>query len=269
MGLTVKFGYYGVDMSDWDLDLSELPYADVTSCNSTTIKGYVGSYNVTIKGTDFTFSNSGITGGTVQGLSETYGGSIVASVTGLKLSVQTVLDLVEKGSVSQAIKVYKAQFAGDDLVSGSKYADVLVGYDGNDRLVGNAGDDVIHGGKGNDTITGGLGADHLYGEAGKDTFVFTAVTQSKANSFDTIFDFSGKTGDRIDLSAIDADTKTKGNQDFEFIGSKKFSGDAGELRVVKEKSDTYIYGDVNGDKVADLVIHLDDAMVLTKGFFLL
>lgn len=267
MGINVKFGYYGIDMTDWDLDLDDLPYAEITSYNSTTISGYVGGYKVVVKGSGFTYSSDGITGGTIKSIAETYGGSMVFSVTGLNLSVKKIADIAEKGSLSALVKLYKDQFKGDDTVSGSKYSDVLVAYDGNDKISGGAGNDTIYGGKGNDRIVGGLGADDLYGESGKDTFVFTSVTQSNSKNTDTIFDFNGKAGDKIDLSGIDANSLSGGNQSFDWIGSKKFSGDAGELRVVREKSDTYIYGDTNGDKVADLVIHLDDPMVLSKGYF--
>lgn len=269
MGISASFDGYRIDMSNWDFDLTDLPKLQVTSFSSTTIKGHLGDYDLTIKGTGFAFGNTGISGGTVQSLTEDHGDGAIASVTGLNLSVKTVLDLVQNGNASQIAEFYKAQFSGDDQVSGSQFADVLVAYNGNDRLAGNAGNDRIYGGQGNDRIAGGIGADHLYGEAGKDTFVFTSVTESKASSYDTIFDFDYRAGERIDLSAIDADTKAAGNQAFEFIGSAEFSGDAGELRFVKEKSITSIYGDINGDKVPDLVIHVVDAMDMTGDYFLL
>ena len=86
---------------------------------------------------------------------------------------------------------------------------------------------------------------------------------------DTIFDFSGTGGDRIDLSAIDANTAASGNQAFNYIGNAAFTGKAGELRTVKSASDTYVYGDVNGDGKADFAVHLDDAISLHKGYFVL
>ena len=269
MSVSVKFGYYGIDMTDWNFDIDGLPYAEITSYNSTTIKGYAGDYDVVIKGAGFKYSGGGISAGTIKSISETYHGETVASVTGLNLSVKTIIDLVDHGTMTQVLKTVKAQFAGADTISGSKWADVLVAYDGNDTFNGNGGNDEIHGGKGNDRIAGGIGADKLFGEDGKDTFIFKSVTESKAIEFDTIFDFNGKLGDRIDVHAIDADVANVGNQDFDWIGSKAFSGHSGELRVVKGASDTYIYGDTNGDKLADLVIHLDDPLVLSKGYFLL
>lgn len=139
-----------------------------------------------------------------------------------------------------------------------------------DTLLGNSENNTLRGNGGSDKITGMRGADDLYGGSGKDLFVFTSTKDStvKANGRDTIFDFSKKQGDKIDLREIDANTKKSGDQAFEFVGSKSFTGDPGELRYSKSKSDTYVYGDVNGDKKADIAIHLDDALSLAKGDFL-
>ncbi|MCV3738454.1 hypothetical protein OCK02_19795 [Rhizobium sp. TRM96647] len=141
----------------------------------------------------------------------------------------------------------------------------------NDVLTGNSASNTLRGNGGNDTITGMKGADALYGGKGRDVFVFESISDSKPGSSgrDTIFDFSKSQRDKLDLSAIDANTKKSGDQAFEFVGSKKFSGDPGELRVSKSKSDTYVYADVNGDKKADFGIHLDDALSLSKGDFIL
>lgn len=75
--------------------------------------------------------------------------------------------------------------------------------------------------------------------------------------------------DMIDLSAIDASTLATGNQAFSFVGTAAFKGVAGELRFDKLASDTYIYADVNGDKVTDLKIRLEEPVTLTKDYFIL
>ncbi len=137
------------------------------------------------------------------------------------------------------------------------------------KLIGNTGNNVLDGRAGEDTLTGGRGADSLYGGAGKDVFVFLTTTDSTvaASGRDTIFDFTK--GDRIDLRPIDANLKIAADQAFSFIGTEKFHKKAGELRYDKALSDTYIYGDTDGDGLADFAIHLDDPLVLTKGDFLL
>ncbi len=140
-----------------------------------------------------------------------------------------------------------------------------------DNLVGAGGNDYLYGGSDNDKLTGGMGADDLWGGSGADTFIFKSIKETTVSGVgrDTIFDFSTRQKDKIDLSAIDANTTKGGNQAFSFIGTKAFGGKAGELRYEKAKSDTYIHGDVNGDKIADFTIHLDDRVSLSKGYFIL
>lgn len=140
-----------------------------------------------------------------------------------------------------------------------------------DVLTGSSANNIIRGNGGNDRITGLRGADDLYGGSGADVFVFGSTSDSTTRAFarDTIFDFSRAQRDKMDVRAIDANAKMAGNQAFEFIGQKAFTGDPGELRYQRTASDTYIYADVNGDKKADLAIHLDDAISLLKGDFIL
>ena len=161
--------------------------------------------------------------------------------------------------------------SGGDTYTGTRFSDRITGNGGNDVLLGAKGNDRILGSAGNDKLTGGAGADDLWGGAGADTFIFTSVSDSKVSSAgrDSIFDFSLKEKDKISLSAIDANTLKGGNQAFTFVGTKAFSGHAGELRYDKKASDTYVYGDVNGDKVADFAIHLDDPIALTRSYFIL
>ncbi|PYE43631.1 putative secreted protein (type I secretion substrate) [Rhizobium sp. PP-F2F-G20b] len=271
MGVTIRVGGdYSLDMTDYDLDLSSMGNVYISSYNKTTISGYVGSLKVVINGKGFSYSDDGLVGGTVTGFTEKYGSSLYASVSGLNLSVKTIIKLAESGSENAIKSAVKTALAGADDIYGSNSSDVLFGYSGNDTISGNRGNDRLIGGAGNDKLIGGIGADALLGEGGKDTFVYKTVNESSAQlGVDTIFDFSGAGGDRIDLSGIDANTKTAKNDGFSFIGSKAFSGTAGELRVEKQASDTYVYGDTNGDKVADFQLHFDDPIVMSKGFFIL
>jgi RTX calcium-binding nonapeptide repeat (4 copies) len=101
-----------------------------------------------------------------------------------------------------------------DTLSGLGGKDTLIGGGGNDTLIGGVGGDQLTGGAGKDSLTGGGGADSLTGGAGADSFVFKALTDSRAASFDTITDFSASSGDRINLSAIDANSTSAKNQSF-------------------------------------------------------
>jgi Ca2+-binding RTX toxin-like protein len=86
---------------------------------------------------------------------------------------------------------YAGDAAGDVLIeieclSGSSYADILVGNDGINFINGNFGDDwifglggvdVLHGGDGNDHIWGGAARDYIYGDAGFDYVRYDDATE--------------------------------------------------------------------------------------------
>ena len=119
-------------------------------------------------------------------------------------------------------------------------------------IVGNAAANVIIGGGGGDTLTGGGAADR---------FKYLALSDSAPGVADLITDFSGKkAGDLIDVSAIDANVSTIADDAFKFVN--KFSGHAGEIysSFDKQAGVTNIYADVNGDRLADMIIQLSGAV---------
>ena len=134
---------------------------------------------------------------------------------------------------------------------------------------GGAGRDQLVGDAGNDTLTGNAGLDRLTGGLGADRFVFLSRADSTlaATGRDVITDFNRAQGDKIVLTAIDANTRVAGNQAFDFIGTAAFSGQAGELRVQASGAGRLITGDANGDGVADFAIYLDDPLAVNAGFF--
>ncbi|MDD2885847.1 MAG: type I secretion C-terminal target domain-containing protein, partial [Dechloromonas sp.] len=78
------------------------------------------------------------------------------------------------------------------------------------------GNDTLDGGAGIDTMVGGDGRDSLTGGLGNDIFDFNFLSEmglvTDSNTWDVITDFS--TGDRIDLSSLDANTSnTAGSND--------------------------------------------------------
>ncbi|KQT31365.1 hypothetical protein ASG29_15585 [Sphingomonas sp. Leaf412] len=148
--------------------------------------------------------------------------------------------------------------AGNDWLDGGNGNDNLLGGDGNDTLAGGAGADVLEGGAGQDTMTGGIGAD---------IFRFRSADVA-AGGFDVITDFARGT-DKIDLSPIDARIATTTNDAFAFIGTAAFTKKAGELRFDKVGVDSFVYGDVNGDGIADFSIVLKGVGALAASDFTL
>lgn len=133
--------------------------------------------------------------------------------------------------------------AGDDRLMGGSVEDTISGGDGKDRLFGKDGDDAL---------TGGLGSDDLTGAGGADTFVFLTTNDSKVGKEDLIRDLQKI--DIIDLSAIDADTGTGGDQAFHLVGA--FTSHAGEavLSYDSGTNQTSLMLDVDGDGSSDSTI---------------
>lgn len=146
--------------------------------------------------------------------------------------------------------------SGNNVIRGADGNDQILGNDGNDTLFGDAGADILRGGNGDDILNGGLGSDQLQGGTGADIFRFTDIKDLGLTgaTTDRVLDFSSAQGDRIDLTTIDANANLAGNQAFTFIGAAAFSGTAGELRVQASGTNQLVYGDVNGDGVADFLI---------------
>jgi len=178
----------------------------------------------------------------------------VLTVSGFYLGVADVLNF--NGS---------AETDGRFAVEGGAAADVLRGGAMNDRITGGDGNDKLYGNDGVDILTGGLGADVLYGGLGDDRFVLTDIADSTVAASDTIADWN--VGDRINLSAIDANTGVAGDQAFTFIGSAAFSA-AGQLQVTSGAV-TFVRGDIDGDGAADFAIKLSGPQTLAAGSFIL
>jgi subtilisin family serine protease len=141
--------------------------------------------------------------------------------------------------------------SGNDSLSGMAGNDRLVGLAGNDTLSGLTGNDMLDGGTGNDLLIGGVGRDIITGGGGADVFRFLTLADSAVGSSrDMIFDFSRAEGDRIDLAAIDANSRIAGDQAFAFIGGAGFGRVAGQLRF----AGGVLQADINGDARADMEI---------------
>ena len=175
-------------------------------------------------------------------------------------------------SSTQALSVSVADVLDNETLIGTSAADQLTGGSGNDTIVGAGGNDVLSGLGGADVLEGGMGRDTLSGGLGADRFEFNSTSESTLAASDLILDFNRAEGDRIVLTDIDASTRMGGNQMFQFIGSSMFTPgnpSVGQLRAFQQGGDTYIAGDVNGDRVADFQIVIDGLVTLTSGEFML
>jgi Ca2+-binding RTX toxin-like protein len=133
----------------------------------------------------------------------------------------------------------------------------VVGTDFNDFLTGNEQVNGLTGGDGNDTLRGGAGVDVIRGGANADTFVLLSIQDAPVlgASAEYYSDFSEAEGDRIDLSAIDANVNVAGDQAFTAIGTAAFGNVAGQLRFNTKVN--VLEGDVDGNGIADFHVRLD------------
>ena len=181
------------------------------------------------------------------------------------------VDLVQT-SVSYTISdadVENLTLTGTAAINGTGNGSVntLTGNSGNNTLDGGSGADSINGGGGNDTLIGGAGRDVLRGSIGVDKYVYSSVADSRVGSTvrDVITDYQGSAGERINLFAIDAYTKTTGNQAFTYIGSNAFTGTKGEVRFLGG----VLQMNTGTNKTADMEIALSGVTTFSSTFLVL
>jgi Ca2+-binding RTX toxin-like protein len=177
------------------------------------------------------------------------------------------LDKVEHGFLLGAHSAIGADVGGDQII-------------GFENVIGGSAGDTMFGSSAANALKGGGGADHLYGLGGRDvleggtgadTFHFLTLTDSgkAASNRDLITDFSGTAddGDKIDLTAIDANGSVAGDPGFTFIGTDHFNKTRGQLRQSFGDGNTIVSGDVNGDGKADFSIVLTGHLLLSATDF--
>ncbi|WFU66861.1 MULTISPECIES: calcium-binding protein [Bradyrhizobium] len=163
-------------------------------------------------------------------------------------------------AAGQEIEVFTATGTNNITLTGNEFGQTINGNIGNNTLNGGGGADTLLGGIGADILNGGAGKDTMTGGAGLDRMVISSLTDSGVAfaSRDVINTFAH--GDKIDLSAIDANTHVAGNQAFTFVAN--FTGVAGQLQWdLTNISSTgvkgyLVQGDANGDGVADFSLQI-------------
>lgn len=226
--------------------------------NSGLIEGAIGitRFGIDAVGETIVVENTG----TIRGTTASYG--LYSSEGGAARDL-----LTNSGKMIGKVEL----FGGNDLYDGraGMIKGGVFGGEGNDRLSGGKENNNLYGDGGNDKLLGGAGGDKLTGGANADFFIFNSRSESgmAAADRDTILDFKHAQHDIIDLHQIDASTKTVGNNGFHFIGQDDFNHQAGELRFAKTASNTYVYGDTNGDGQADFAIRLVGTVNFAAGDF--
>lgn len=206
----------------------------------------------------FTYTNGQLSGGTVTGFSETYGGVQAMNVAGISIPIADLANLVSASNYDGIINSifggvdqlngsplpdylngaggadtidggdgadYLDGGAGDDSIRGSGGDDFIRGLDDNDTIDGGAGDDDVNGNQGSDVVRGGDGADSVRGGQGNDDVYGDAGNDPHVN---------GNIGDDHVFGGAGNDTVFGGQ------GSDTISGDDG---------DDWLSGDLGNDRL--------------------
>jgi Ca2+-binding RTX toxin-like protein len=140
------------------------------------------------------------------------------------------------------------------------------GNAGANRLTGNNGANFISGGGGDDTLRGNFGADTLSGGDGADTFLYIGVNESGPSAKDSITDFLSGV-DRLDFSAIDADTTQAGDQAFGLDSDGMLA--TGEIRLTQQGGNLLLEANNDADAAVETAIVLLGVASLAAGDFVL
>lgn len=151
---------------------------------------------------------------------------------------------------------------GADIIYGLGGVDYLGGGAGNDRIYGGDGNDGLGGDDGSDTIFGGMGADFMTGDADgqMDVFVYQSAAEGPYDPYLINVDFiiGWDAVDRVDVSAIDANSLVEGVQHFNVVhgdapshpepGTLYYSGDPAGWGWI------FIEGYTDADNVPDFFL---------------
>ena len=137
-------------------------------------------------------------------------------------------------------------------------------------ISGTAGANTLRGLGGNDTFQGAKGADTVIGGGGDDVFKYAGVAASTPGSRDRIragdgaaaFEGAGQADDdKFDLSGIDANRTTGGNDAFSFGGMG-----LGRVWATASGSSTLIRANVDNDAAPEFELLIEDGTVLATAY---
>ncbi len=178
-------------------------------------------------------------------------------ITGLPSPVDGAAEAIGQGIDNLALIENVTGSSVGDTLKGDGIANTLSGLAGNDTLNGRGGADILIGGKGQDRLVGG---------AGNDTFVFTAVSDLSATQTATDIVVGFASGDKFDLSLIDADPASAVSA-FTFQ-TTPLTG-AAQVTFIQSGGDTIILGSTDADSPAEFRIVVKGLFTLTAGDFVL
>ena len=283
-------GLHGFDVTTIDIvDLFDYDKATITSTSakfSDNAKNYTEFLGSGFKYTkDASGAISDVTAGTVTDVNVVIKNIHVFTISGANLSAAKLFDFyVDEDDVGALNYI----LAGNDKISGTNFADYLLGGGGSDTLGGNLGNDTLFGGAGadklnghegndvlngdggNDTISGGAGADKLDGGVGNDNLnggdgndqLLGNAGADKLYGQGGNDNLKGGAGDDLLMGedGNDALNGEAGNDRlYGGLGNDKLDGGAGNDRLVGgDGVDTFVFkAGYGSDTIADFTVDID------------
>jgi Ca2+-binding RTX toxin-like protein len=210
--------------------------------------------------------NGGAGNDTIRGGAgdDTIDGGAGADLLDLSDGTAGITFILTNGSSNTTVNL---SVIGLSTATGDTYRNMegVIGTNFNDTLVGSANADTLTGGGGTDIMKGNAVIDTV-----EDTFKFNATSESSTTLAlsDVINEFVHGT-DKIDLSAIDADTGIGGDQAFLFGGNNASAVANSVTWFESGGGNTILQIDNNGDTTADMQIVLAAAGVVSDADFIL
>ena len=135
--------------------------------------------------------------------------------------------------------------AGDDVILGTAFANLIVAGTGNDTICGGGGDDTINAGPGDDWVDAGDGDDTVFGLAGEDTIFGGAGIDELLGQADDDEIFGGPGNDTVNGGPGDDQLEGGDGNDtvFGVDGEDLIFGGPGNDILVGQGDDDTIFGD--------------------------
>lgn len=158
-----------------DMDNHRGATAQIVSSTSTEVIYTSGSLTSVYRGVGLTTLGDGIASGNVTSFSEYVGESLTLDVSGFSASGIGVAPQITTGNIGM---LFRSILTGNDVITGSKFDDVLIGHGGNDIIYPDIGTNKI-------LDTGGLDTVVLPGQYGQ--YALTKFIENYAQNFSYIF----------------------------------------------------------------------------------
>lgn len=260
--------FVALDFSALYSAATTVQFLDNASLTSPLGAGYADAWRLSAPGSVTVFggatltasgSTGALTGGTVQALWQTQGGSPAWVLQGFSVGAASAYAATQTASTDDDRAALANALAGPDFMYLSAQADRVSAYRGNDFLYGFGGNDTLDGGDGSDRLDGGPGNDLMRGGAGGDTYIVDrpgdiVVELAGGASADSVFSsVSYRLPDNVEILRLTGGRALNGlgNEGWNYLygndAENTLRGGLGDDRLYGGGGDDHLRGDYGRD----------------------